>query len=156
MSTPPPDGSQQPAYNPPPPAQGYPPPAQGYPAAPGYPAYSAAPPPTPQYGAPPPANPGRTMGIVAFILSFFVQLIALILGIIALVQSRKAGQKNGFALAAIIISVVLMVLGIIIAFAVVVPLISLSVDTLQACQAVDFSGTVEVHGIPIDCSTVSR
>ena len=44
------------------------------------------------------------MGIVAFILSFFVQLVALILGIIALVQSRKAGHKNGWAVAAIIIS----------------------------------------------------
>ena len=53
------------------------------------------------------------MGIVAFILSFFVQLVALILGIIALVQSRKAGAKNGFAVAAIIISSVLMVLGVI-------------------------------------------
>ena len=70
-------------------------------------AYPAAPPPTGQYAAPPPAAPGRTLGIVAFILSFFIALVGLILGIVALVQSRKAGQKNGFALAAIIISAVL-------------------------------------------------
>ncbi|NYF16464.1 hypothetical protein HDC37_001278 [Microbacterium sp. AK009] len=87
------------------------------------PAYSAAPPPA-YSSAPPPAYnaqpapgapvPGKTLGIVAFVLSFFAQLIALILGIVALVQSRKAGVKNGWALAAIIISAVLMVIGIIV------------------------------------------
>lgn len=78
------------------------------------PAYGAAPP--APYGAPAqPTVPGRTLGIVAFVLSFFAQLIALILGIVALVQSRKAGQKNGFALAAIIISAVLLVIGTIVA-----------------------------------------
>ncbi|AZC13630.1 MULTISPECIES: DUF4190 domain-containing protein [unclassified Microbacterium] len=79
------------------------------------PAYSSAPPPAynaqPAPGAP---VPGKTLGIVAFVLSFFAQLIALILGIVALVQSRKAGVKNGWALAAIIISAVLMVIGIIV------------------------------------------
>ncbi|WP_322409443.1 DUF4190 domain-containing protein [Microbacterium invictum] len=79
------------------------------------PAYSSAPPPAynsqPAPGAP---VPGKTLGIVAFVLSFFAQLIALILGIVALVQSRKAGVKNGWALAAIIISVVLMIIGIIV------------------------------------------
>jgi hypothetical protein len=144
------------------------------PAPPAYgsqPQYGSAPQPQPQYGsapqyasAPPPAYgapadatvPGRTMGIVAFILSFFVQLIALILGIIALVQSRKAGHKNGWALAAIIISAVLMVLGVIVFFAVVIPLITFSSDALQACQAAGFEGTVTVGGIPVDCSNISR
>ncbi|MGX5770937.1 DUF4190 domain-containing protein [Microbacterium ureisolvens] len=168
-----PEPPQQPASQPtaPPPADAPAPPAApapGYtaPAAPGYaaappaysagaPAYSAAPPAA--YGAPAGAPvPGKTLGIVAFILSFFVQLIALILGIVALVQSRKAGAKNGFALAAIIISAVLMVLGIILFFALVVPLLTFSAEVLQACQAVDFSGTVEVRGLPVDCSTVSR
>jgi len=158
MSTPPPDGSQPPAYNPPP---GYnsPPPAPQYGSGPQYssaPQYGSAPPPAPQYASAPPSQPGRTLGIVAFILSFFVQLVALILGIIALVQSRKAGQKNGWALAAIIISAVLMILGVILFIAIVIPLLSLSSEVLQACQAVDFSGTVEVRGVQIDCSTVSR
>jgi len=141
---------------PPPPAYG----PQPYPAQQQYPAqqsyaaqqpYAAAPPPA--YGAPAtPTIPGRTMGIVAFILSFFVQLVALILGIIALVQSRKAGQKNGWAVAAIIISCALMVLGVILFFAVVIPAITFTAEVLQACQAVDFSGTVDVHGIAVDCS----
>jgi len=123
------------------------------PAAPAYgqQSYQAAPPPA-QYGAPAGAPvPGKTLGIVAFILSFFVQLIALILGIIALVQSRKAGVKNGWALAAIIISVVLMVIGVILFLAVVIPLLTFSSEVVQACQAVDFTGTVEVNGIPVDC-----
>jgi len=63
--------------------------------------------------------PGRTLGIVAFVLSFFVQLVALVLGIVALVQSRKAGVKNGWALAAIIISAVLMVVAIIVTIIIV-------------------------------------
>ena len=50
------------------------------------PAYSAAPPAAPAYGgypAPAAPVPGKTLGIVAFVLSFFVQLVALILGIVA-------------------------------------------------------------------------
>lgn len=85
------------------------------------PAYSSAPPPA--YNSPPAPGapvPGKTLGIVAFVLSFFAQLIALILGIVALVQSRKAGVKNGWALAAIIISAVLMVIGIIVIIVVAV------------------------------------
>lgn len=77
------------------------------------PAYASAPPAAPGAPAPGAPVPGRTMGIVAFILSFFFALIALILGIIALVQSKKAGASNGWAVAAIIISSVAIVIGII-------------------------------------------
>lgn len=111
------------------------------------PAYSAAPPPA-YSSAPPPAYnaqpapgapakvPGKTMGIVAFVLSllFFLQpapLVGLILGIVALVQSRKAGVKNGWALAAIIIGAVSIVIGIILA----VVLIALFAGGLAAACA---------------------
>ena len=150
--TPPP-----PAYNPQPTA----PPAYGqqqpYPGQQPYAAqqYPAAPPPA--YGAPPSAAvPGRTLGIVAFVLSFFMAPAALIVGIIALVQSKKAGAKNGWAVAAIILSSVLIVLGVILTFAVVIPLVTFSAEALQACQAVDFTGTVTVGGIEVDCSGMSR
>ncbi|MDZ8171283.1 DUF4190 domain-containing protein [Microbacterium xanthum] len=98
----------------------YPPPAHqgGYPAPGGYP--------VPEQAGP---TPGKTLGIVALVLAFFIQLVALILGIVALVQSRKAGAKNGFAVAAIIISSVFMVIGIIIG----VVLIAALGPVLAAC-----------------------
>jgi uncharacterized membrane protein len=70
-------------------------------------------PPAPYVAAAAPI-PGRTLGIVAFIVSFFVSVVGLILGIVALVQSKKAGQGNGFALAAIILGGVFLVIGIIV------------------------------------------
>ena len=60
--------------------------------------------------APVSSNRGRTariIGIVSFIVAFFFQLPALIGGIIGVVMSRGVGEKNGFAVAAIIVSVVL-------------------------------------------------
>jgi hypothetical protein len=63
-----------------------------------------APVPAPAAPAPAPANPGKTMGIVALVLSIIgVHLIGIILGFVGLNQSKKAGQKNGFAVAGIII-----------------------------------------------------
>ncbi|MCA4135513.1 DUF4190 domain-containing protein [Arthrobacter sp. M4] len=49
--------------------------------------------------------PGKTLGIVGFVLSLLGPLttIGLILSIVALVQSRKARANNGFAIAGIII-----------------------------------------------------
>ncbi|MCR2813421.1 DUF4190 domain-containing protein [Microbacterium sp. zg.Y1084] len=83
--------------------------APAYSAAPTYPGAPGAP---AGYGPDAPV-PGKTLGIVAFVLSFFAQPVSLILGIVALVQSKKAGVKNNWALAAIIISAVLLVLSII-------------------------------------------
>jgi hypothetical protein len=144
-----PDVPPAPAYN------SAPPPA--YDAAPP-PAYSSAPP--APYGAPANAPiPGRTLGIVALIVAIFFNVIGLILGIVALVQSRKAGHKNGFAVAAIIVGAVLTVLGIIIAiiaFSAFAAAAGYASEVFQACQAVDFSGTVTVQGVSVDCSTISR
>ncbi|MDX2025495.1 DUF4190 domain-containing protein [Microcella sp.] len=70
--------------------------------------------PTPSAVAP--VNPGKTMGIVALVLSILpFQLIGVILGFVALNQSKKAGQKNGFAVAAIIIGLIGLVIGVIVA-----------------------------------------
>ena len=62
--------------------------------------------PAPAYAAAPAAVPGKTLGIVALILAFFFQLIALILGFVALSQSRKVGAKNTPAVVAIVLSIV--------------------------------------------------
>ena len=153
MNPPGPEQPPQPGY---PPAPGYgAPPQHGYAGQPGYPApsaypqpsaYPAAPPPTGQYAAPPPATPGRTLGIVAFILSFFIALAGLILGIIALVQSRKAGLKNGFALAAIIISAVLLVVGTIVGIAALTALIAGAAEYARLCAEYG-SGTYNIDGV---------
>ncbi|BDV30222.1 DUF4190 domain-containing protein [Microbacterium terricola] len=133
---------------PPPPAYVAPPEPNVY----THPAYPAAPPGA--YGqAPVGERPGRTMGIVAFILSFFVQLVALILGIVALVQSRKAGQKNGFAVAAIIISSVLIVVGIIVTIALISFFATQGGDLVNQINACieDPSGSVVYNGITMSC-----
>lgn len=76
------------------------PPAPGAPNA-RYPAYSYP-------SAAAPERPGRTLGIVGFALSFvgFIDVVGLIICIVAMVKSKRAGLKNGFALAGIIISIV--------------------------------------------------
>lgn len=120
------------------------------------PGYPAAPPAAPAYNAggyaaaPAGPVPGKTMGIVAFILSFFFQLLALILGIVALVQSKKAGRSNGFALAAIIISVVLMIVGAILIVAFVIPTFSAA-----ATCAADPTAIVTLWGVEVPCSQVT-
>ncbi|RZT59611.1 hypothetical protein EV140_1592 [Microcella alkaliphila] len=77
--------------------------------------------PPPAYSQPvqPAVNPGQTLGIVALIVSIVslfipIALVSLILGIVARNQSKKVGMKNGFAVAAIWISAVLIVLSIIV------------------------------------------
>lgn len=66
----------------------------------------------PQYAAPTPV-PGKTLGVVAFIVAFFFNLVGLILGVVALLQSKRAGHKNGFALAAIIVGAISIAIGVI-------------------------------------------
>jgi len=56
--------------------------------------------------------PGRTMGVVALVLSFFFQVPALVLGIIAWLWSSKAGVSNVPAKVAVAVSAVLMLLGL--------------------------------------------
>lgn len=68
----------------------------------------------PAAATPAAADPGKTLGIVGFVMSILgFGLISLVMSIIAKSQSKKAGFSNGFALAGIIISAVTTVLGII-------------------------------------------
>ncbi|EIC09246.1 hypothetical protein OR221_0954 [Microbacterium laevaniformans OR221] len=116
----------------------------GYPAAPAY------------SGGPAAAGtvPGRTLGIVALVLAIVpvgLQPIGLILGIVALVQSKKAGVKNGMAVAAIIVSSVLIVIGIIIGIVVAVVFANAAGDLIQFC-ANNPSGVYELNGQMITCN----
>ena len=127
-------------------------PAYQQPAAPAYqqPAYAEAPAyPAAATGGP---VPGKTLGIVAFILALLpigLQLIGLILGIVALVQSKKAGRSNGFAIAAIILGALAVIIGLIAIFAFVVP----SVNAAQACLN-DPTAIVTVWGVDVPCTQV--
>jgi uncharacterized protein with PQ loop repeat len=151
MSNPPgPEVPEPPAYQPPPAAA---PPAYGAPAAPAYgapeaPAYGAPPAPAggPAYGAPAAGPiPGRTLGIVALIVAFFANLIGLILGIVALVQSRNAGHKNLPAVWAIIVGGVLMLITAIIIIAVSVTAFN---EVARLCAEYG-TGTHEINGVTV-------
>ena len=65
------------------------------------------------YGAP--AQPRwNVMAIVAFIASFFISILGIILGFIALSQIKRTGEQGrGLALAAVIIGFVALALGLI-------------------------------------------
>lgn len=106
MATPPPSGPQPPQGGPfPPPGQPRPAPGQPYPAAPqpwgqawgqAYPALQP----------PPPVN---GLAIAALVLGFFclMPFVGLILGIVALVQIRKRGERGkGMAVAGIVLSTI--------------------------------------------------
>ncbi len=72
--------------------------AAGYPAAPGYPpAYPQAVPAT---------DPARTLGIAGLVLSVFTSVVGLIVSIVAFRKSKRAGFKNGAALAGIVVGAI--------------------------------------------------
>ncbi|PJJ65227.1 DUF4190 domain-containing protein [Compostimonas suwonensis] len=108
---------------------------------------AGAPVPPPNYAPAAPQNPGKTLGIVGFILSFFVSIVGLVLSIIAMVQSRKAGQSNGFALAGIIISSLALIVTIIVIIVVAVA----AGAVLSQCAELG-NGEHLVNGVMITCN----
>jgi len=50
-------------------------------------------------------NPGKTLGIIGLILAFFANVVGLIVSIVALRKSKKAGFENGPATAGIVVSI---------------------------------------------------
>lgn len=112
-----------------------------------------APPPAPAYSGAPaaPVNPGKTMGIVALVLSIIgLHLIGIIVGFVGLNQSKKAGQKNGFALAGIIIGFIGLVIGIIVAIALFAGGAALFGGLAQVCAELG-TGVWEVNGVTYTC-----
>lgn len=118
-------------------------PSQPAPAAPGVPAYAAA----------PATVPGKTLGIVGLILAILLPLVGLILSIVAMVQSRKAGAKNGPALAGIIVGA-LFTIGWIIIGLLLAAGFAVGVEVLQQCQ--DGATSVIVNGQEFFCGTGSN
>ena len=95
-------------------------------------------------------NPGKTLGIVALIAAFFISVLGLILGIVALNQSKKAGFKNGPAKAAIIVSIIMMVLGVILAIVLFSVLGTATAQLAQICAELG-GGEHVVDGITYTC-----
>ncbi|WP_458041251.1 MULTISPECIES: DUF4190 domain-containing protein [Bacteria] len=117
------------------------PPPPAHPTAPSAPA-SAAP------GAP---VPGKTLGIVALIVAFFANVIGLILGIVALVQSRKAGYKNTPAVWAIIVGSVLAVVGVILLVVLISVFAAGAGELLQQCAELGPGTWTLDNGATVTC-----
>ncbi|WP_022889762.1 DUF4190 domain-containing protein [Agromyces italicus] len=99
------------------PAGAVPPVPPAAPAAPAAPAYGA-PPAAPAYAAPAYGAPASTktnvLAIVSLVSAFFVSLVAIITGHIALGQIKKTGEQGrGLAIAGLILGYIGLVVGII-------------------------------------------
>ncbi len=127
----------------PPSSGGYPPqdPQPGQPQ-PGYPPEGQ-----PAYGTGTAEDPGKTLGIVGLVLSFFTAIIGLIVSIVALRKSKKAGFKNTPALIGIIVGVLSTVVAVIIG---IVSIIAVTAVLSQCAQL--GPGVHEVNGTTITCS----
>jgi len=104
--------------------------------------------PVPPAPAAAPASDGKTLGIVALIVSFFFSLIGVILGFVAKSQSKKAGVKNTPATVAIVLGLVFFVLTIIS----IVVITSLGVAGLSAlCEGMEPGMYQTTDGTTITC-----
>lgn len=140
--------------NTPPASPAYPAAPPAYPTAPA--AYETAPPaagPVPGQPAPGAPVPGKTLGIVALIVAFFFQLLGLILGIVALVQSRKAGARNLPAVWAIIVSAVIIVIGTIVGIIIGVAVWGALQQAIEYCAA-NPDGVYQINGVTQYCDSM--
>ncbi|WP_299169926.1 hypothetical protein [uncultured Arthrobacter sp.] len=103
------------------------------------------------YGQPA-ENPGKTLGIVGLICSIIwpISIVGLIVSIIAMVKSRKAGMGNGFALAGIIIGAIGVITGII-AIIILIVTAGAAAELVQFCQTAG-PGMQEYQGVEVDCT----
>ena len=91
-------------------------------------------------------DPGRVLGIVGFILAFLVSPAGIIVSAIGLFKSRKSGNKNGLALAGLILSIVFFIISIVI----IVSLVAAAVSLLNHCTELG-GGVQQFNGVPITC-----
>lgn len=106
-----------------------------------------APPPAPAAPAPvPAASDGKTLGIVALVVTFFISLLGIILGFVARSQSKKAGVKNTPATVAIVLGFIFFIGSLIATFVVIGSL------TAVLAQCADLGpGVHEVGGWTVTC-----
>ncbi|TCL82740.1 hypothetical protein EDF43_105294 [Rathayibacter sp. PhB179] len=94
----------------------------------------------------------RVVTIVGFVLAFigFLNVAGLILSLIALIRSRRAGQRNGLALAGVIIAA----LGVAFIAVLLVVLVPILVDAAQTCSRLG-EGVHVVGGSTYTCTGTS-
>lgn len=69
-------------------------------------------------------DPGFILAVIGLVSAFFTSIVGLVLGIIALQQSKRAGFQNPTAIAAIIVSASMTVITVVIVlFSIVLPVI---------------------------------
>lgn len=97
----------------------------------------------------PPATtyPGKTLGIVGLIASIPFNVIGLIISIVALVQSKKAGYRNTPAVVGIIIGAVLTLATVVVIIVVMV----IAFSFVGNCAELG-PGIHEVNGVAYTCS----
>jgi TRAP-type C4-dicarboxylate transport system permease small subunit len=95
----------------------------------------------------PPVIPGRTLGIVGLILTFFVSLIGLILSAVARSQSKKAGYSNTPATVGIVLGIIFLVVQII---GIVIAIIAFA-DIAAQCAGLG-NGVHHINGVTYTCS----
>lgn len=97
-------------------------------------------------GQAPAIDPGKTLGVVGLVLAIVASVVGLIVSIIALRKSKKAGFKNGLALAGVIVGVLTTLVSLIVAGVVIYG----TVTVLDKCGELG-SGTHQVAGTTITC-----
>jgi len=108
----------------------------------------SVPPQQPYPGVPQAAvNPGQTLGVVGLILAFVIAPVGLILSIVGLSKSKKAGMGNGVAVAGIVISAIFIVI------ATVTTIVMVGALSTLASQCAELGpGVHYVNGVTITCS----
>ncbi|MHA7181543.1 DUF4190 domain-containing protein [Arthrobacter sp. MDB2-24] len=102
------------------------------------------------YQGQPAENPGRTLGIIGFILAILIAPVGLIISIVAFVKSRRARMGNGFALAGIIVGA-LFTIGLILIIGLIAAAAPLIQEAAEACQGVPSGTQVTVQGQTVTC-----
>ena len=103
------------------------------------------------YQGQPAENPGRTLGIIGFILAILIAPVGLVISIIAFVKSRKARMGNGLALAGIIIGVLFTIIGALLLFALIAFFADVAQQLVEACEGLPSGTPVTIQGQPSQC-----
>ncbi|MEY9951754.1 DUF4190 domain-containing protein [Leifsonia sp. EB34] len=94
----------------------------------------------------------RVLGIVGFVLSFIgvLDVVGLVLCIVALVKSRRAGERNGFAIAGIAVASLTILMTALFLAALIPPIAHLA----EECNRLGY-GTHVVGNTTYTCTPIS-